>query len=100
MTSELPMWLMSGEVWPASRSMEDNVRSGFDKGGERYTAFKCTMQSLLWHIAFEISFHVWNFRIVHVFFESNGVIKESNKCYILNMISKHSIRNTMKFKTT
>jgi hypothetical protein len=25
---------VSGEVWPASWSMEDNVRSGFDKGGK------------------------------------------------------------------
>jgi hypothetical protein len=90
---------MSSEVWPASRSMEDNIRFGFDKGGERYTAFTHTMQSLLWRVAFEISFHVWNFCTIYVFLETNDIIKKSNKCYILNMISKHSIRNTTKFKT-
>jgi hypothetical protein len=31
-TNELPMRLVSGEVWLASRSMEDSVRSDFDKG--------------------------------------------------------------------
>jgi hypothetical protein len=67
-TNELPMWSMSSEVWPASRSMEDNIRSYFDKGGERYTAFRRSMQSLLWHVAFEISLHVWNFHAIYVFF--------------------------------
>jgi hypothetical protein len=33
-TNELPMWSLSGEVWPASRSMKDSMRSGFDKGGK------------------------------------------------------------------
>jgi hypothetical protein len=73
---------MSGEVWPTSQSMEDSVSSYFDKGGERYTAFRRSMQSLLWHVAFEISLHVWNFRAVYVFLEINDVVKESNKCYI------------------
>jgi hypothetical protein len=57
------MMPMSNEVWPVSRSMEDNVGSGFDKGGERYTAFTRSMQSLLWRVAFEISLHAWNFCI-------------------------------------
>jgi hypothetical protein len=61
------MRLMSGNVLPASRSMEDNVRSRFDEGGERYSAFRCSMQSLLWRIAFEISLHVWNFCTIYVF---------------------------------
>jgi hypothetical protein len=52
------MWLMFGEVLPASWSMEDNVRSNFDEGGERYTAFRRIMQSLLWRVAFEFSLHV------------------------------------------
>jgi hypothetical protein len=94
------MQLMSGVVWPASRSMEDNVRSGFNKEGERYTAFTRTMQSLLWHVAFEISFHVSNFCTVYVFLESKDIIKESNKCYILNILSKHLIKNTTKFRMT
>jgi hypothetical protein len=93
------MWLMFGEVWPALRSMEVNVRSDFDKGGERYTTFTHTMLYLLWRVAFQINFHVWNFCTVYVFLETNDNVKESNKCYILNMISKHSIRNTTKFKT-
>jgi hypothetical protein len=89
---------MSGEVWPTSRSMEDNARSSFNKVGERYTTLRRSMQSLLWCVAFEISLHVWNFCTIYVFLESNDVVKKSNKCYILNMISKHSIRNTTKFK--
>jgi hypothetical protein len=32
--NELPIWPVSGEVWPASRSMEDSVRSSFNKGGK------------------------------------------------------------------
>jgi hypothetical protein len=28
------MWPLSGDVWPTSRSMEDSVRSNFDKGGK------------------------------------------------------------------
>jgi hypothetical protein len=28
------MWPVSDEVWPASWSMEDSVRFGFDKGGK------------------------------------------------------------------
>jgi hypothetical protein len=32
--NELPMRPVSGEVWPTSRSMEDSVRSGFDKEGK------------------------------------------------------------------
>jgi hypothetical protein len=32
--NELPMQPVSGEVWPTSWSMEDSVRSGFDKGGK------------------------------------------------------------------
>jgi hypothetical protein len=60
---------MSGEVWPTLRSMEDNTRSYFDKGGERYMTFRHSMQSLLWHIAFEISLHVWNFRSIYVFWK-------------------------------
>jgi hypothetical protein len=98
-TNGLPMRLVSGEVWPTSWSMEDSIRSSFDKGGERYTSFTCIVQSLLWHVVFEIILHVWNFHTVYVFLDRNDVIKESNKCYILNMISKHSIRNTRKFKT-
>jgi hypothetical protein len=94
------MQLVSGEVCPASRSMEDSVRSGFDKGGERYMAFTRTVQSLLWRVVFEIILHVWNFCTVYVFLDRNDVIKESNKHYILNMISKHSVRNTTKFKTS
>jgi hypothetical protein len=57
--------------------------------------FRHSMHSLLWRVAFEISLHVWNFHTVYVFLESNDVVKESNKCYIFNMISKHLIRNTM-----
>jgi hypothetical protein len=33
-TNELLMRSVSSEVWPASRSMEDNMRSGLDKGGK------------------------------------------------------------------
>jgi hypothetical protein len=33
-TNELPMRPMSGEVWLASRNMEDNVRSDFYKEGK------------------------------------------------------------------
>jgi hypothetical protein len=46
---------MSGEVLPTSRSMEDNIRSGFDEGEERYMAFRHSMQSLLWRVAFELA---------------------------------------------
>jgi hypothetical protein len=89
---------MSDEVLPALRSTEDNVRSGFDGGGERYKAFRRSIQSLLWCVAIEISLHVWNFCTVFVFLESNDIVKESNKCCIFNMISMQSIRNTTKFK--
>jgi hypothetical protein len=34
MKHELPMRLVSSEVWPVSRSMEDSGRSGFNKGGK------------------------------------------------------------------
>jgi hypothetical protein len=68
-------------ILPASRSMKDNIRSGFDEKGKRYTAFKHSMQSLLWRVAFEFSLHVWNFCTIYVFLESNDVMKESNKCY-------------------
>jgi hypothetical protein len=34
MKHELPMRPLSGEVWPTSRSMEDSVRSSFDKRGK------------------------------------------------------------------
>jgi hypothetical protein len=47
--NELPM------VWPALHSIEDSVRSNFDKGGKRYMAFTRTVQNLLWHIFF------WNY---------------------------------------
>jgi hypothetical protein len=33
-TNELPMRSVPGEVWPTSRSMEDSVRFGLDKGGK------------------------------------------------------------------
>jgi hypothetical protein len=33
-TNELPMRHVSDVVWPVSRSMEDSVRSDFDKGGK------------------------------------------------------------------
>jgi hypothetical protein len=32
-TNELPMRPMSNKGWPVSWSMEENVRSSFDKGG-------------------------------------------------------------------
>jgi hypothetical protein len=62
------MRLMSSEVLPESLSMEDNVGFGFDEGGEKYIAFRHSMQSLLWPIAFEFSLHVWNFCTIYVFF--------------------------------
>jgi hypothetical protein len=34
MKHELPVWTLSDEVWPASRSMEDNERSRFVRGGK------------------------------------------------------------------
>jgi hypothetical protein len=37
---------------------------------------------------------IWNFRTENVFLDNNYVIKESNKYYHLNLISKHTIRNT------
>jgi hypothetical protein len=33
-TNDLPMWLVSGEVWPTSLSMEDSSRSNFNIGGK------------------------------------------------------------------
>jgi hypothetical protein len=33
-TNELPMRPVSSDVWPVSRSMEDNVRFDFVKGGK------------------------------------------------------------------
>jgi hypothetical protein len=42
----------------------------------------------------EIIRHVWNFCTVYVFLDNNFVIKESNKCYHLNLISNPMIRNT------
>jgi hypothetical protein len=56
--------------------------------------FICIGKSLLWGVVFEIILHVWNFRTVYVFLDSNLIVKESNKCYHLTMISKHTIRNT------
>jgi hypothetical protein len=76
--------------------MENSSRYGFDKGGERYTDFTCTVESLLWRIVFEIVLHVLNFRTV--LYSWSEMMSSSNKCYILNMISKHLIRNTMKLK--
>jgi hypothetical protein len=35
----------------------------------------------------EIIMHVWNLCTVYVFLDSKIVIKESNKCYHLNLIS-------------
>jgi hypothetical protein len=84
-TNELPMRLVSGEVWPASRSMEDSVRSDFIRIGK----------TLLWGMVFEIIMHVWNFCTRNVLLDNNFIIKDSNKCYHLNPISKHTIRNTM-----
>jgi hypothetical protein len=52
------------------------------------------MKSLLWGIVSEIIMHAWNFCTVYVFLDNNFIIKESNKCYHLNLISKHTIRNT------
>jgi hypothetical protein len=75
---------MSGEVLPASRSMEDNVRSDFNEGGERYMAFRCTILSLLWHIAFEIRFHVWNFCTVYVFWKViTSLMKVINATFLI-----------------
>jgi TRAP-type mannitol/chloroaromatic compound transport system permease small subunit len=51
-------------------------------------------KSLLWGVIFEIIMHVWNFHTRYVFLDSSFVIKKSNKCYYLNLISKHTIRNT------
>jgi hypothetical protein len=43
-------------------------------------------------IIFEIIMHIWNFHTVYVFLDSNFVVKGSNKCYHLNLVSKHRIR--------
>jgi hypothetical protein len=56
--------------------------------------FICIVKSLLWGIVFEIIMHVWNFCTVYVLLDNNFIVKESNKCYHLNLISKHMIRNT------
>jgi hypothetical protein len=92
-TNELHMWPLSGEVWPTSRSMKDSMRSSFDKGGKD-TIFIHIGKPLLWGMVFEIVMHVWNFHTGNVFLDNNFVVKESNKCYHLNLISKHMIRNT------
>jgi hypothetical protein len=52
-----------------------------------------TVKSLLWGIVFEIIMHVWNFRTVYVFLDRNFIVKKSNNCYHLNLISRHMIRN-------
>jgi hypothetical protein len=85
---------VSSEVWPASRSMKASVRSGFDKGWKDTSIIRIG-KSLLWGVVFEIIMHVWNFHSANVFLDSNFVVKESNKCHHLNLVSKHTIRNTM-----
>jgi hypothetical protein len=92
------MRLMSDVVLPASRSMEDNIRSSLDEGGERYTTFRriCSLYCGALHLKLACMYGIF---VPYMFLESNYVVKESNRCYIFNMISKHLIRNTTKFKT-
>jgi hypothetical protein len=52
MKHELPVRPLSDEVWPASRSMEDSERSGFDRGGKTHTSFISIWKSLLWGVVF------------------------------------------------
>jgi hypothetical protein len=61
---------------------------------ERHMTFIRIGKSLLWGVVSEIIMHVWNFRTIYVFLDNNFIIKESNKCYHLNLISRHTIRNT------
>jgi hypothetical protein len=57
--------------------------------------FICIVKPFLWGIVFEIIVHVCNFCTIYVFLDYNFIVKESNKCYHLNLISKHTIRNIM-----
>jgi hypothetical protein len=50
-TNELPMRPVSGEVWPASLSMKDSVRSGFNKG-EKDTRLSYVLWSLYYRALF------------------------------------------------
>jgi hypothetical protein len=73
MKHELLVRPLSGEVWHASRSMEDDKRSGFDRGGKTHDfhkyleVFIVGRYFLNHHGCMECSHHfvVWNFRISH-----------------------------------
>jgi hypothetical protein len=93
-TNELPMRPVPSDPWPMSRSMEDSVRSDFFKGGKD-TQLLYVLESLYcgaWFL--KLSCMYMELSHQNVFLDSNFIVKESNKCYHLNMISKHTIRNT------
>jgi hypothetical protein len=93
MNHELPIWPLSGEVWPASRSMENSKRSGFDRGGKTHDFHKYLEVFIVGHCflnhheCMECSHRldVWNFHTVYVFLDNNFIIKESNKGNNLNL---------------
>jgi hypothetical protein len=67
----LPMWPVSGEVWPVMGSMNNRVRAGFDADGKE--ARLCYVWCRVHVELHKIALHLWKLHRTSVYLDTNWV---------------------------